>query len=322
MSKSPNYMSRYGWKPDMIALHVCEGGFGGSVSWLCNPNSKTSSHFVTGKNGELDQLVDLDMASWCNGTSIKEGATYDYRRSSNRIVRERKTNANYYTISIENEGYSYKDGCGELTEPQYQTVLKLCKELIAKYNIPVDREHIVGHYEIAPREKPNCPGTKFQWDRLMKDLGGINSCSTSNSSSNSAQNSSSGIISTIQTWYNNKYGSIFGTIAVDNSFGPDTKKHLIKALQYEMNLQYGCKLTRDGSFGPLTKSCFKNLKKGVSGNITRICQAFLYKKGYNPNGFDGIFGSGMQSCVKQYQTDKGLYVDGILGPNTAYSLFN
>lgn len=172
MSKSPNYMSRNGWKPDMIVLHVAEGTFKGTVSWCCNPNSGVSCHFVTGKNGEKEQLVDLDKASWCNGTSTKKGDKYDYRRSTNRLVRERKTNANFYTISIENEGYSYKDGKGALTEKQYQTVLKLCKELIKKYNIPVDREHIVGHYEIAPVEKPNCPGPKFQWDRLMKDLKG------------------------------------------------------------------------------------------------------------------------------------------------------
>ena len=315
MNKSPNYMSRYGWKPDMIALHVCEGTFNGSVSWLCNPASKTSSHFVTGKNGELEQLVDLDMASWCNGTSVREGAIYDYRRSTNRLVRERKTNANYYTISIENEGYSYKDGCGELPEPQYQTVLKLCKELIAKYNIPIDREHIVGHYEIAPKEKPYCPGLKFQWDRLMNDLQGTNTTP-------SKPQEVTGIVEDIQRWYNATYSHLFGTIDVDNSFGPDTKKHLIMVLQHEMNIQYGCNLEIDGSFGPLSKSCFLSLKRGVSGNITRICQAFLYKKGYDPNGFDSVFGKGMESCVEQYQRDKGLVVDKILGKNTAYSLFN
>ncbi len=170
MSKSPNYMSRKGWKPDMIVLHIAEGSFKGTVSWCCNKNSGVSCHYVTGKNGELAQLVDLDKASWCNGTKTEKGAKYDYRRSTNRLVRERKTNANYYSISFENEGYSYKDGYGRLTDKQYATLLKVLKELITKYNIPVDREHIVGHYEIAPKEKPNCPGKKFQWDELMKDL--------------------------------------------------------------------------------------------------------------------------------------------------------
>lgn len=170
MSKSPNYMSRNGWKPDMIVNHVAEGSFSGTVSWCCNKNSGVSCHYVSGKNGELDNLVDLSKAAWCNGTSNVSGAKYDYRRSTNRLVRERKTNANYYTISIEHEGFSYKDGKGALTDKQYDAVLKLHKELITKYNIPVDREHIVGHYEIAPKEKPNCPGPQFPWDKLMSDL--------------------------------------------------------------------------------------------------------------------------------------------------------
>ena len=170
MSKSPNYMSRCGWKPDMIVNHVAEGSFAGTVSWCSNPNSGVSCHFVSGENGEIDNLVDLDKAAWCNGTSTASGAKYDYRRATNRLVRERATNANYYTISIEHAGFSYKDRCGGLTEAQYNAVLQLHKELISKYDIPVDREHIVGHYEIAPKEKPNCPGPQFPWDRLMSDL--------------------------------------------------------------------------------------------------------------------------------------------------------
>lgn len=170
MSKSPNYMSRRGWKPDMIVNHVAEGSFYGTISWCCNKNSGVSCHYVSGKNGEIENIVDLDKAAWCNGTDTTSGAKYDYRRSTNRLVRERRTNANFYTISIEHEGFSYKDGYGALTEAQYNAVLNLHKELITKYNIPVDREHIVGHYEIAPKEKPNCPGPNFQWDRLMADL--------------------------------------------------------------------------------------------------------------------------------------------------------
>ncbi len=126
----------------------------------------------------------------------------------------------------------------------------------------------------------------------------------------------------IQKEYNSKFGSILGTIAEDNSAGPDTRKHIIMALQYEMNKQYGSSLVIDGSFGSATKKAFYDLKQGVTGNITWLCQAMLYIKGYNPNGLDGSYGPGMKACVTQYQKDKGLKVDGILGPNTAYSLFN
>lgn len=129
-------------------------------------------------------------------------------------------------------------------------------------------------------------------------------------------------VSTIQSQYNSKFGATLGKIAVDNSAGPDTKKHIIKAVQYEMNKQYGSKLSVDGIFGPKSKSAFLNLRQGVSGNITWTCQAMLYIKGYNPNGLDSIYGPGMKSCVKTFQKNKGLSVDGILGKNTAYKLFN
>lgn len=130
------------------------------------------------------------------------------------------------------------------------------------------------------------------------------------------------IIHQIQSTYNSRYGNILGQIAVDGSAGPDTKKHLRMAVQYEMNIQYDCNLEIDGSFGPLSKSQFKDLKRGVSGNITWICQAFLYIKGYNPNGLDSSYGPGMADCVGLYQQNNGLKVDKILGPNTAYKLFN
>lgn len=171
MYNSPNCSSRNGWTPDRIVMHVCEGTFKGSVSWLCNKESGASAHFVTGKNGERADLVPLDKSAWCNGTSVKPGHTFFYGNSTLDFVRERKVNANWYTISIENEGYSYKDLYGGLTEKQYATVLEICKEVITKYpSIKIDRQHIIGHYEIAPKGKPNCPGKNFPFDRLIKDL--------------------------------------------------------------------------------------------------------------------------------------------------------
>lgn len=135
-------------------------------------------------------------------------------------------------------------------------------------------------------------------------------------------NNASSIVQTIQKGYNSKWGSTLGRIAEDNIFGNDTKKHLIMALQQELNVQFGAGLNRDGVFGNLTKNAFRTVKKGARGNITWLCQAMLYIKGYDPNGLDGIFGDGMYKCIRQYQTDKKLGVDGLLGKNTAYNLFN
>ena len=53
-------------------------------------------------------------------------------------------------------------------------------------------------------------------------------------------------------------------------------------------------------------------------------EILLMLRGYNPNGVEcpGIFGSGLEAAVRQYQKDAGLKVDGIAGKNTIKSLMN
>ena len=163
---SPNCFSRNGWKPDMIVCHIAEGTYDGTIRWLCNPASQTSSHFVVGKDGRIAQLVPLDQAAWCNGTSMAANDKRYFGKSTLETVRERKTNANYYTISIEHEGY-WKDGRGKLTAAQQEASVGLIRyirtEIKRLYGmeVPADREHIVGHYEINPITKPCCPGACF-----------------------------------------------------------------------------------------------------------------------------------------------------------------
>lgn len=174
---SPNhYNGRGGEIPIMIVNHITEGAIQGALSWLCNPASKASAHYVVARNGDIYQLVDLRNGAWCNGTSIYNKGKYYYKNSTNSIVKGKAVNANLYTVSIEHEGYSYKEGRGALTEEQYQSTLWLhgyIKREIKRiygYNIKFDCLHVVGHCVIAPKEKPNCPGALFPWDRLMKDL--------------------------------------------------------------------------------------------------------------------------------------------------------
>lgn len=174
---SPNHFKgRKGEKPIMIVNHITEGYAMGAVSWLCNPRSQASAHFVVTREGKIYQLVDIRDAAWCNGTGTNPQGKYYYKRSTNSIVRSKAINANLFTISIEHEGFSYKEGRGALTEKQYAATLWLHGYIdsevkrIYGYNINFDRMHVVGHYVIAPKEKPNCPGPLFPWDRLINDL--------------------------------------------------------------------------------------------------------------------------------------------------------
>jgi hypothetical protein len=42
-----------------------------------------------------------------------------------------------------------------------------------RVDIAADRNHIVGHFEINPIEKPYCPGKAFPFDSIIKELNGV-----------------------------------------------------------------------------------------------------------------------------------------------------
>lgn len=174
--KSPNQEEgRKGWKPDIIVCHITDGNFEGAVSWLCNSASKASAHFVVSRKGEITQLVDLKNTGWANGTATNASDKRYYGKSTLKSVRDRKTNANYYTVSIETEGFSTTTK-GALTDIQKIAIIELIKHIrleikkIYGIDIPIDRQHIVGHYEITPITKPNCPGKLFPFDEIITQL--------------------------------------------------------------------------------------------------------------------------------------------------------
>lgn len=113
----------------------------------------------------------------------------------------------------------------------------------------------------------------------------------------------------------------YGGLVVDNSAGPATRKALVKALQMELNSQFKAGLIVDGNWGSKTKNACVTVRKGANGNLTRLIQAALICKGYDVKGFDGKFGDGLDKAVKQFQRDKGLKIDGLVGQGTFETLF-
>ena len=96
----------------------------------------------------------------------------------------------------------------------------------------------------------------------------------------------------------------------------------VRRLQEECNKQGFSKQNVDGIAGPATLAGCPTLRKGASGNITKLLQEKLVKLGYNTNRVDGIFGSGTYSAVREFQKTKGLSADGIVGQNTWRKLLN
>jgi len=176
--RSPNHrVGRSGWekKANIIVHHVTEGAFNGAVSWLCNPQSQASSHFVTSQDGQFIQLVELNNMSWCNGNNAAS-----IREALNETVKSRPSvNANLYTFTIENEGWSYQKNFGIPTADQREAIKEVHKKIvdhILSYNPSwrASKENVIGHCHIRSVAKPSCPspnkGEKFPWDELINDI--------------------------------------------------------------------------------------------------------------------------------------------------------
>lgn len=156
---SPNYSSREGRKPITIVDHITAGKFPGCLEWMKNTDSQASAHYLITKTGRIIQMVKDEAKAWhAGGVNNPNWKLYD------------GTNPNLYTIGIEHEG---QQGDG-LTEEQYQATLWLHRQIIKRWSIPIDRDHIIGHNRIDSVNRPNCPGYWFPWDRLFADLEGGN----------------------------------------------------------------------------------------------------------------------------------------------------
>lgn len=111
----------------------------------------------------------------------------------------------------------------------------------------------------------------------------------------------------VQIWLNRNYAS---GLYPDGLYGSLTKKALIKALQKTLGV------TADGVYGPVTNAAVKVLKKGSTGDLVKILQAFLVCNGYKTAYVDGDFGSGTETALKSYQSKVGITADGEAGQQT------
>ncbi len=144
------------YRPEAVVIHIMEGTLTGTDSWFQNPASRVSAHYGIGKTGEVHRYVkETDTAyhagrvnnpSW---KGIKQAGTNVY------------VNPNYYTVGIEHEGNQHS----EWTEAMYNASAEMIRDICKRWNIPVDRNHIVGHHEIYSVK--TCPGHKVDLARLV-----------------------------------------------------------------------------------------------------------------------------------------------------------
>lgn len=139
-------MSRGAGNIDLVVIHITGGDYVGSAintfAAETNPNH-TSAHYLIGRTGKIYQMVwEKDRAHHAGGSA---------NRRSIGIEHVADNRSNYPTRD------QYLASAG--------LVLYLCK----KYNIPVDRQHIMGHQEVATTSH-NCPGPYWDWTEYMRTI--------------------------------------------------------------------------------------------------------------------------------------------------------
>ncbi|MEZ3180264.1 N-acetylmuramoyl-L-alanine amidase [Streptomyces pimonensis] len=128
---------------DMVIVHVTQGSFDSAVQAFKNPEHKAASHYIVGQDGRVAQMIrELDVAY----------------HAGNRDYNER-------SVGIEHEGFV--DRPEDFTDEMYAASARLTARICARYDIPVDRDHVIGHVEVPGTDHTD-PGPHWDWDRYMK----------------------------------------------------------------------------------------------------------------------------------------------------------
>ncbi|MFJ5706860.1 N-acetylmuramoyl-L-alanine amidase [Streptomyces sp. NPDC093105] len=123
-----------------IVIHDTEGGYQGSLDSLTNPNVPGSAQYlIRASDGLVTQTLENKNLAWHAGNWTH----------------------NMHAIGVEHEGFAIREGSW-YTEPQYRSSAQLVKFLAGKYGVPIDREHIIGHDEVALQTDGDLD--KLHWD--------------------------------------------------------------------------------------------------------------------------------------------------------------
>ena len=154
---------RSGYKPEVIVIHIMDGTLYGTDShFMTQRPNPSSAHYGIGCEWDdraspnwpvaVHQYVNDEDTAFHAGW-IKKPTWQHFRK---RLIGNIQTNINpnYYTIGIECQGKPEDIW----KEKMYITLADLVAIEANAWQIPIDRDHIIGHREIDMVNKPNCPG--------------------------------------------------------------------------------------------------------------------------------------------------------------------
>ncbi|MCR6514926.1 MAG: glycoside hydrolase domain-containing protein [Clostridium sp.] len=119
----------------------------------------------------------------------------------------------------------------------------------------------------------------------------------------------------IQQNLNRDYNKVIGLIPCNGVYSRETNRALIKALQLEEGVG------ADGIWGNDTMKLCPTIPGSKSNKrFVLLLQYALYVNGFDPNGFDGLFGVGLSNAIKDFQKFCSLGADGYAGKQVWASL--
>ena len=142
---SPNCGERRGGaRPDLIVIHyTAMASMEAARARLCDPAHEVSAHWLIGREGRAEQLVDEGLRAWHAGAGAW-GAV---------------TDVNSRSIGIELDN----GGAEPFAAPQMAALERLLAEVMGRWGIRPER--VIGHSDMAPARKSD-PGPRFDWRRL------------------------------------------------------------------------------------------------------------------------------------------------------------
>ena len=168
---------RIGREIDAIVIHYTAGStLEGALSEF--ENTHKGIHYLIDKNGDIvkGDTDDGESAIHTNSPAINArsigieivnlgsacGSTEGYCKWNGGTCKQICADAGN---GVEVDGETWE----KFTPEQIESIIQLLSELVSKYDIPVDREHILGHYQIDTKTRVD-PGPLFPWEEVMNRI--------------------------------------------------------------------------------------------------------------------------------------------------------
>jgi N-acetylmuramoyl-L-alanine amidase len=141
--------------PEIIVLHGTAGGSDiGDLSWLLNPASKVSYHYLIGRRGTIWQLVPERLRAWHAGVSTYQG----------------RANVNDFSIGVAFANKGPGNPPDPYTPEQIEAGAWLCADIWTRRGIGLDR--ITTHAAVSPGRKTD-PWPHFPLEVFLRRVAEI-----------------------------------------------------------------------------------------------------------------------------------------------------